>query len=144
MVLKSVQQVQKITVGQYLADGIEMNVMMAIDLTQSNLWQGDNEKRAAGGLHATTGSPENLNDYEETLTQVAKVLEQYDSDGRIPLWSFGGRHYTSEPHDRKQVEMLNSYEVKPPGAGEDFEGWQGSNGLLKGYRQEVERCLDKE
>merc|ERR1711972_807805 len=74
------QRVQRLTPGNYLGAGMDVNVMIAIDLTGSNAQQGKNqEEKDRGGLHALDPKGVALNPYQQTLKAVADVLMQYDT-----------------------------------------------------------------
>lgn len=126
LMLNSTQWVQQVTAAEYVASGVEVKVTFAVDFSQSNILQpaGDRETIMSGGLHALKdGTP---NDYESVLSNVAEVLGQFDTDGKMPLWTFGGLHNTaSGKNDSVHVTAGRSAE-----------------GIVAGYRAEVQNCMD--
>lgn len=66
----------------YLMGGLQINLVVGIDYTGSN-----GTPSRPGTLHhiGPNGSA-----YTRALASVASILLQYDSDGRVPLYGFGG------------------------------------------------------
>jgi E3 ubiquitin-protein ligase RGLG len=76
------------------------NLVVGIDFTASNSWQG---KNTFGGrnLHALApGGP--LNFYESTLAIIARTLAPFDEDGLIPVYGFGD----AATHDTSVMAFL--------------------------------------
>ncbi|OWM65520.1 hypothetical protein CDL15_Pgr009110 [Punica granatum] len=69
----------------YLAEGFELNFMVAIDFTASN-----GNPRLPDSLHYIdpSGHP---NAYQRAVLEVGEVLQFYDTDRRFPAWGFGAR-----------------------------------------------------
>ncbi|EGG20684.1 hypothetical protein DFA_00545 [Cavenderia fasciculata] len=64
------------TILDFIAGGIEIGLMVAIDCTASN-----------GSLHDIG---KNLNEYEQSILGIGRVLEPYDTDRMIPVYGYGG------------------------------------------------------
>jgi len=75
-----------------LKKGLQLNLMVAIDFTMSNL-----DSLNPGSLHYTEGSEPNQ--YEKTLRALGSVIADYDHDKKFPLLGFGGI-----PEGRDDVE----------------------------------------
>lgn len=69
----------------YIANGYELNFMVAIDFTASN-----GNPRLPDSLHYLDPSGR-FNAYQRAIWSVGEVLEFYDTDKRFPAWGFGGR-----------------------------------------------------
>lgn len=69
----------------YIANGYELNFMVAIDFTASN-----GNPRLPDSLHYLDPSGR-FNAYQRAISSVGEVLEFYDTDKRFPAWGFGGR-----------------------------------------------------
>jgi len=69
----------------YIANGYELNFMVAIDFTASN-----GNPRLPDSLHYMDPSGRS-NAYQRAIWSVGEVLEFYDTDKRFPAWGFGGR-----------------------------------------------------
>ncbi|KAG0070872.1 Copine-8 [Linnemannia elongata] len=68
----------------YLAGGIPLNLVVAIDFTQSN-----GDPRHPQSLHYRNPSGEN--DYTRAIRSVGNILQCYDTDKRFPVYGFGGK-----------------------------------------------------
>ena len=68
----------------YLKNGWELNLAIAIDYTGSNM-----DPDIEGSLHWATGPA--MNCYQSAITQVGAILEQYDADKKFPVFGFGGK-----------------------------------------------------
>lgn len=64
------------------------NLIIGIDFTASNEWQG---RKSFGGksLHHIFNSTRKLNPYQRVVQIVSKTLEPFDEDNRIPAFGFG-------------------------------------------------------
>lgn len=69
----------------YIANGYELNFMVAIDFTASN-----GNPRLPDSLHYLDPSGR-FNAYQRAISSVGEVLEFYDTDKRFTAWGFGGR-----------------------------------------------------
>lgn len=64
------------------------NVIIGIDFTASNEWQG--RKSFAGrSLHHIFNSTRRLNPYQRVVQIISKTLEPFDEDNLIPAYGFG-------------------------------------------------------
>jgi len=70
------------TFMEYLAGGMDMQLLVAIDFTGSNGHPMD-----PGTLHHR--GPDRLSPYLRAVYSVGNILQNYDSDGMIPVWGFG-------------------------------------------------------
>lgn len=68
----------------YLAGGIPLNLVVAIDFTQSN-----GDPRHPQSLHYKNPSGEN--DYTRAIRSVGNILQCYDTDKKFPVYGFGGK-----------------------------------------------------
>ncbi|KAF9428042.1 Copine-8 [Podila epigama] len=68
----------------YLAGGVQLNLVVAIDFTQSN-----GDPRHPQSLHYRNPSGEN--DYTRAIRSVGNILQCYDTDKKFPVYGFGGR-----------------------------------------------------
>jgi hypothetical protein len=68
----------------YLAGGVPLNLVVAIDFTQSN-----GDPRHPQSLHYRNPSGEN--DYTRAIRSVGNILQCYDTDKRFPVYGFGGK-----------------------------------------------------
>ncbi|KAF9438484.1 Copine-8 [Entomortierella beljakovae] len=68
----------------YLAGGIPLNLVVAIDFTQSN-----GDPRHPQSLHFKNPSGEN--DYTRAIRSVGNILQCYDTDKKFPVYGFGGK-----------------------------------------------------
>ncbi|KAM0936008.1 putative C2 domain, von Willebrand factor, type A, copine, C2 domain superfamily [Dioscorea sansibarensis] len=76
---------KRLTFLDYIANGCELNFMIAIDFTASN-----GNPRLPDSLHYIDPSGR-LNAYQRAILEVGEVLQFYDSDKRFPAWGFGAR-----------------------------------------------------
>jgi len=76
---------QKPTFLEYLRSGIQLNVMIAIDFTQSN-----GNPKSMNSLHAIRKDGV-LNDYQKAIQGVCEILLCYDYDKKVPIFGFGGK-----------------------------------------------------
>ncbi|KAF9577353.1 hypothetical protein BGW38_007481, partial [Lunasporangiospora selenospora] len=68
----------------YLAGGVPLNLVVAIDFTQSN-----GDPRHTNSLHYK--SPSGDNDYTRAIRSVGNILECYDTDKKFPVYGFGAK-----------------------------------------------------
>jgi len=70
------------TFMEYLAGGMDMQLLVAIDFTGSNGHPLD-----PGTLHYR--GADRLSPYLKAIYSVGNILQHYDTDGMIPVWGFG-------------------------------------------------------
>jgi len=75
----------------FLAGGLQLHLIVAIDFTLSN---GHHSSRDS--LHYFDPSGKNLNEYEQAIMSVGKILMEYDRDKQVPVYGFGGHPKGSE------------------------------------------------
>ncbi|KAG9306681.1 hypothetical protein G9A89_004228 [Geosiphon pyriformis] len=68
----------------YIASGTEVNLVVAIDFTESN-----GDPRDPNSLHYIGGKGEN--DYQRAIKSVGTILQAYDHDKNFPVLGFGGK-----------------------------------------------------
>ena len=68
----------------FIRGGCELSLIVAIDFTASN-----KDARDPTSLHFH--APGKLNPYQQVLTDLGSVLEEYDSDKRFPVLGFGAK-----------------------------------------------------
>jgi hypothetical protein len=68
----------------YISGGCNISLMTAIDYTGSNGNPADPKS-----LHYIQGDAPNQ--YQSALQTIGEILSPYDTDGKIPVWGFGGR-----------------------------------------------------
>lgn len=100
----------------YIANGYELNFMVAIDFTASN-----GNPRLPDSLHYLDPSGRS-NAYQRAIWSVGEVLEFYDTDKRFTAWGFGGR-----PIDGPVSHCFNLN-----GSGSNAEV-EGINGIMSAY-----------
>jgi len=72
------------TMLEYIAGGMQINLMVAIDFTASN-----GDPRDPRSLHHF--NPHRFNAYQSAIIAVGNILQAYDSDGQIPVFGFGAK-----------------------------------------------------
>jgi hypothetical protein len=82
VVVNSAQIVSEPTFMDYLAGGMEISLLVGIDLTASN-----GEPTDPRSLHYRGGAMPNA--YQMALSAVGAVLAPYDTDGAIPAYGYG-------------------------------------------------------
>lgn len=100
----------------YIANGYELNFVVAIDFTASN-----GNPRLPDSLHYLDPSGRS-NAYQRAIWSVGEVLEFYDTDKRFTAWGFGGR-----PIDGPVSHCFNLN-----GSGSNAEV-EGINGIMSAY-----------
>ncbi|CAD8044960.1 unnamed protein product [Paramecium primaurelia] len=96
------------TFEQYLQEGLQLNLMISIDFTDSNL-----EPTNPQSLHYFDVTNKRLSQYEQALRNVSEILIQYDHDKRVPLFGFGfemnGKAHHCYPlnHNLEDPEVVN-------------------------------------
>ena len=77
------------TFSDFIAGGCEVCFMVAIDFTKSN-----GDPSLPTSLHYTNPDPEGgyyMNAYEEVITSIGSILQNYDTDKMFPVFGFGGK-----------------------------------------------------
>lgn len=69
---------------QYLAGGLEMNLILGIDFTGSN-----GPPQNSDSLHYMGGSQ--MNQYEQAIRSVGEIVSYYDRDKLFPVFGFGAK-----------------------------------------------------
>ncbi|CAM9336332.1 unnamed protein product [Discosporangium mesarthrocarpum] len=69
----------------YLAGGVELQFVVAIDYTASN-----GDPMNPGSLHHLDPSGRRMNEYEHAMHSIGNVLQFYDADKLFPVFGFGG------------------------------------------------------
>jgi len=82
LVLESFRKFNKPTFIDYLKGGLELNMVIAIDFTGSN-----GTPTQPTSLHYM--DKQQLNQYQMAISAVGQILQNYDSDKKIPVFGFG-------------------------------------------------------
>jgi len=69
------------------------NLVVGVDFTKSNLWNG---KRTFGGRSLHHLTPGALNPYQEVIDIIGRSLETFDDDKLIPAFGFGDTRTTDK------------------------------------------------
>jgi hypothetical protein len=85
LVLDAVMSVKEFSFLDYLAGGLEISLVVAIDFTGSN-----GKPHETTSLHYRDPNGNNLNDYQKAILSVGDILNYYDSDHKFPVYGFGG------------------------------------------------------
>ena len=80
----------------YLKEGMDINLTIAIDYTESNGIQNNRES-----LHYAFGNESN--DYEKAIYSCGKILAFYDKDQIFPVYGFGG----IPPNEKENNDCFN-------------------------------------
>lgn len=109
--------------ADYVIGGCELSLVVAIDFTASNA----NDSINNPSLHDI--SPQNPpNEYKKAITSVGRIVQQYDSDKRIPVLGFGARL------NGQQSETSHCFDVSEAG-----ESAFGVEGVLAAYEWRIGR-----
>lgn len=110
------------TFTQYLAGGLDLSMIVAIDFTGSN-----GEPSVPASLHyIDTASSTLMNPYQRTIQSVGTILEHYDKDKKYPVYGFGARVRTPNGDLSAVQHCFPVY-----GGGYEVEG---VNGILQAYK----------
>jgi vacuolar-type H+-ATPase subunit F/Vma7 len=85
-VFADISMVHKYSFYDYLRGGFQLNLMVAIDFTGSNL-----DPEDPRSLHHLSPNGDSLNQYEQCIAAVGEVLCPYDSDQLFPVMGFGAK-----------------------------------------------------
>ncbi|CAG8671289.1 22837_t:CDS:1 [Gigaspora margarita] len=106
----------------YIAGGLEIRLSIAIDFTSSN-------RHYIYGIDLHNISCDETN-YGRAIRFVGNILENYSTDGRIPVYGFGGKFYGSE-------EVSHSFPLN--------QNYQsnvlGISGVLETYQKALENVI---
>jgi len=81
----SFKMINRASFLEYIKAGLDMNLIVAIDFTQSN---GDpNNPNSLHYLHT------NSNPYQSAIYSVGSILQEYDSDQMFPVYGFGAKFF---------------------------------------------------
>jgi hypothetical protein len=113
--------IQKPTFLEYLRGGIQLNVMVAVDFTQSN-----GDPKISTSLHAL--KQDSYNDYQKAIAGVCQILLCYDYDKKIAMYGFGGK-----PKGETQVNHCFSLTGDEKNAYAD-----GLDGIMQVYKMSLD------
>lgn len=82
LLLSHSHKVKSYTFVDYLQGGLNMSLSTCIDFTASN-----GQYQSPQSLHSTVSG---LNQYQKSIMSVVNILQNYDSDGMIQTYGFGG------------------------------------------------------
>ena len=109
-----------ITFLDYIRGGCQIALNVAIDFTTSN---GDPNLPESLHYRGPAGARDYLNEYERAVLSVGRILQEYDSDKKIPVYGFGGKLPNNVV---SHCWPLNGNETDP--------SCQGVEGMLQAYR----------
>jgi hypothetical protein len=120
--------VQKSTFLDYIKQGMQMNVIVAIDFTSSN-----GIPTELTSLHAMRfdGSP---NEYQQAIKQVCDVLLDYDTDKQVPVYGFG-----AEPRFKNMYSPMVSH-CFPCNGDVNNHYVKEMDGILSAYGNALKQC----
>ena len=84
IVVKKFNLIEENSFIDYLRQGMNINLTIAIDYTTSN-----GEVENINSLHYVKN--DGLNEYETVMDIIGTILSEYDNDKRYPLFGFGGQ-----------------------------------------------------
>lgn len=84
VIVSDFQLLQKHSFLEFIAGGLQINLVIGVDFTSSN-----GNPLDPSSLHYI--SPNVPNQYQAALQSVSEILLNYDSDKEVPLFGFGGR-----------------------------------------------------
>eukprot|EP01129_Flabellula_baltica_P008548 TRINITY_DN340_c0_g1_i4.p1 TRINITY_DN340_c0_g1~~TRINITY_DN340_c0_g1_i4.p1 ORF type:complete len:763 (-),score=172.10 TRINITY_DN340_c0_g1_i4:17-2305(-) len=123
LILRSIELVEQHSFLEYIAGGLEMNLIVAIDFTASN-----GNPQYPNSLHFM-GDPSRPNDYVQAISAVGQILADYDSDRKFPVYGFGAKL----PPDFRVSHCFplssNPYEVEV----------EEINGILQSYFETLQK-----
>ncbi|CAI2192152.1 2782_t:CDS:10 [Funneliformis geosporum] len=105
----------------YIAGGTQINLVVAIDFTESN-----GDPRSPESSHYI-GNREN--DYQQAIRSVGTILEKYDSDKMIPVYGFGGKFNGNLSHTYPLNDNFENPEVF------------GVDGIMEVYRKTINNVV---
>ncbi|RIA95184.1 Copine-domain-containing protein [Glomus cerebriforme] len=103
----------------YIAGGTQINLVVAIDFTISN-----GDPNDPNSLHYIGGDKEN--DYQQAIRSIGTILEQYDSDKKIPVYGFGAKFRRNVSHAYPLNHNFEDPEVL------------GVDGIMAVYKQTID------
>ncbi|XP_046385692.1 copine-8-like [Ischnura elegans] len=121
IVVVSFRREQVFTFLDYITSGTQIQCSIAIDFTASNGFP-DSKK----SLHYCGGDKQNL--YEQALTAVCEVVQDYNSGNEYPVLGFGAR---LPPDGRVSHEFFVNFELNPY--------CKGISGVLDAYHECVRK-----
>ncbi|GBG32835.1 Copine-5 [Hondaea fermentalgiana] len=76
----------------YIRGGCELNLMIGIDFTASNgaVSTPQSLHYQGASLSQSMRNVDDLNEYQRVIVSVGEILQDYDTDGKIPVYGFGG------------------------------------------------------
>lgn len=104
----------------YIRGGCQVNLSVAVDFTLSN---GDPQLPSSLHYRGVPGRERVLNEYEQAIQAVGRILIEYDSDKLVSVFGFGGKLPTG---DVSHCWPLNGNENDP--------SCHGVDGVLQAYR----------
>jgi len=84
LVINDFQIIHKPTFFEYIAGGLELDILVAVDFTASN-----EDPKDPKSLHFM--NPRGFNKYQEAIINVGEILEKYNYDQMFPCYGFGAK-----------------------------------------------------
>lgn len=72
--------------SDFIMGGCEISMVVAIDFTGSN-----GDPRSTNSLHYISRIPNQLNEYQQAILNIGRIIEQYDHDKLFPVYGFGAK-----------------------------------------------------
>jgi hypothetical protein len=114
---------------QYIQGGCEIGLVVAVDFTGSN-----GDPRLPDSLHYIHPTGEKLNEYEQAIISVGKILEPYDHDQLYPVFGFGARLKNATG----SFEQVSDHCFPVYGMNAQV---RGIDGILQAYRDVISNVL---
>lgn len=115
------------TFTEFIAGGMEISLMVAIDFTASN---GDPANPTSLHHIDPYGA---LNQYQDALTAVGNILQPYDSDQKYPVYGFGAKLRQANGQNSPVQHCFPVY-----GGGVEVHGVEG---ILQAYKDGVQNVI---
>lgn len=84
LVINAFRIIHKPTFLEYVAGGLQLDILVAIDFTASN-----EDPKDPKSLHYM--NPHGFNKYQESIINVGEILEKYNYDRMFPCYGFGAK-----------------------------------------------------
>lgn len=82
LIFEKFQRIDSYSLGDYLKYGIHLSMVVAIDFTETN-----GDPREEDSLHYL--NPNGHNKYEQAIMGAGEILQNYDTDRKIPAYGYG-------------------------------------------------------
>jgi hypothetical protein len=118
-------ETEKNTFPAYIQGGCEISLIVGIDFTYSN-----GDPKNTSSLHYIDPQGIKQNPYQKAILAVGKILEEYDTDKKYPVYGFGA----AVRGDKGQLTLTSHcFPVHDPTKGEV----EGVSGILNAYNEKM-------